>query len=133
MTLAVKRPAFTKQIAKASEAERKAASEAETAVRKQQEADRQLAIARQKTLQLAEKERERTAVLALLENTWIKKKKYEFVELLSTQPVEHPRLKAQYEQYKASISVDGIVDGNETQLFHGCDEAAIRALCKLVF
>merc|ERR1711939_588862 len=45
--------------------------------------------------------------------------------VVSVQPVDNPRLNARYEHYKASISVGGIVDGNETQLFHGCDEAAM--------
>ena len=39
-------------------------------------------------------------------------------------PHSHTRTQA-YEAYKAAISVNGVLNGNETQVFHGCAEAAM--------
>ncbi len=61
----------------------------------------------------------------LLQNTWFKKDAYELVDIISVHRVDNPRLSAAYESYKASVSVNGVRNGNETQVFHGCTEAAM--------
>ena len=68
---------------------------------------------------------------SLLQNTWFKKDKYELVGIIAVHRVENPRLASTYDAYKASVSRGvtpagrAVVNGNETQVFHGCTEAAM--------
>ena len=61
----------------------------------------------------------------LLRNTWIKKTTYQLGKVLAVYKIENLRLTSRYEEHKAKISVDGVVNGNELMFFHGCPEAAM--------
>ena len=61
----------------------------------------------------------------LLQNTWIKKTKYQLGKVLAVYRVENSRLTSIYEGYKAMISVNGVVNGNELMFFHGTPAAAM--------
>ena len=63
----------------------------------------------------------------LLQNTWFKKDSYQVVGTVAVHLIENPRLSTAYEAYKAAISVGGVMNGNETQVFHGCAEEAMDA------
>jgi len=62
---------------------------------------------------------------ALLEDTWTKREMYQLGQVVAVYQVQNSRLTSRYEAYKAKISVDGVVNGNETLVFHGCPDAAM--------
>lgn len=68
---------------------------------------------------------------SLLQNTWVKRDAYEFLELLSVQEVDAPVLRKRYETYKESLrALDGstLPNGNEQLVFHGCAADAIPSI-----
>ena len=65
----------------------------------------------------------------LLHNTWVKKEEHVLHDVVQVHEVSNPRLRARYDEYKASISPprqpDGVANGNELQVFHGCTAVAM--------
>ncbi len=66
---------------------------------------------------------------SLLMNTWVKKEAYELKDVIKVHEISNPRLQDKYNDYKNSISPpqkpDGVANGNELQVFHGCTEGAM--------
>lgn len=68
---------------------------------------------------------------SLLQNTWVKRDTYEFLQLLSVQEVNNDTLRQRYESYKRNLlALDGSVirNGNEQLVFHGCAADAIPSI-----
>ena len=62
---------------------------------------------------------------ALLQNTWFKKETYELVKVIRVTHIINQHLGRAYQAYKDLVSVGGVVNGNETLVFHGCTEIAM--------
>ena len=73
-----------------------------------------------------------THASSLLHNTWTKKEHYSFIRLVEVQEIQNPDLQSRYADYKASMR-EGVVDGNELMLFHGCAHDAIESIARTGF
>lgn len=68
---------------------------------------------------------------SLLQNTWVKRDTYEFLQLLSVEEVSNHELRQRYDKYKLNLlALDGstLNNGNEQLVFHGCAEEAIPSI-----
>merc|ERR1712086_1186938 len=60
-----------------------------------------------------------------IRSSWAKKDAYKLGEIVSVQRIENPHLEVQYNTYKESLSADGVLNGGETLVYHGCTESAM--------
>merc|ERR1711865_584420 len=63
--------------------------------------------------------------LSQIENTWTKKEAYELGEVISVYRIENPYLEGRYNTYKSTLSGEGVSNGGEVLVFHGCTETAM--------
>ena len=66
---------------------------------------------------------------SLLQNTWIKRDKYSFLQLDEVKLIINPILQKRYDEYKASMPTD-VLNGNEQAFFHGCSEGVVGSIAE---
>jgi hypothetical protein len=66
---------------------------------------------------------------SLLQNTWIKRDKYSFLQLDEVKLIINPILQKRYDEYKASMPTD-VLNGNEQAFFHGCSEGVVDSIAE---
>ena len=67
-----------------------------------------------------------TFAYSLLQNTWIKRDKYSFLQLDEVKLIINPILQKRYDDYKASMPTDV----HEQSVFHGCSEEVVDSIAE---
>ena len=69
---------------------------------------------------------------SLLQNTWMKHGLHEFTQLLEVKEIQNAPMRERYEAFKAGMR-EGVVNGNEMLVFHGCGSGAIESIAEKGF
>jgi len=69
---------------------------------------------------------------SLLQNTWMKHGLHEFMRLIEVKEIQNAPMRDRYEAYKAGMR-EGVVNGNEMLVFHGCGADAIESIAEKGF
>ena len=69
---------------------------------------------------------------SLLQNTWMKHGLHEFMRLIEVKEIQNAPMRDRYEAYKAGMR-EGVVNGNEMLVFHGCGVDAIESIAEKGF
>eukprot|EP01047_Picozoa_sp_COSAG01_P056815 COSAG01_NODE_6488_length_3634_cov_18.695332_1_plen_714_part_00 len=69
---------------------------------------------------------------SLLQNTWIKHGLHEFTQLIEVKEIQNALMRERYEAFKAGMR-EGVVNGNEMLVFHGCGVDAIESIAEKGF
>ena len=66
---------------------------------------------------------------SLLQNTWMKHGVYKLTQMTEVQEIQNTPMRDRYEAYKAGMR-EGVVNGNEMLVFHGCGADAIESIAE---
>ena len=69
---------------------------------------------------------------SLLQNTWMKHGVYKLTQMTEVQEIQNTPMRDRYEAYKAGMR-EGVVNGNEMLVFHGCGADAIESIAEKGF
>jgi len=69
---------------------------------------------------------------SLLQNTWMKHGVYKLMQMTEVQEIQNTPMRDRYEAYKAGMR-EGVVNGNEMLVFHGCGADAIESIAEKGF
>jgi len=69
---------------------------------------------------------------SLLQNTWMKHGVYKLTQMTEVQEIQNTPMRDRYEAYKAGMR-EGVVNGNEMLVFHGCGADAIESIVEKGF
>ena len=69
---------------------------------------------------------------SLLQNTWMKHGLHEFMRLIEVKEIQNAPMRDRYEALKAGMR-EGVVNGNEMLVFHGCGADAIESIAEKGF
>ena len=69
---------------------------------------------------------------SLLQNTWMKHGVHEFEKLIEVKEIQNAPMRDRYEAFKAGMR-EGVVNGNEMLVFHGCGSGAIESIAEKGF
>eukprot|EP01043_Picozoa_sp_COSAG02_P068170 COSAG02_NODE_11223_length_1767_cov_12.532974_2_plen_286_part_00 len=69
---------------------------------------------------------------SLLQNTWMKHGLHEFLRLIEVKEIQNAQMRDRYEAFKAGMR-EGVVNGNEMLVFHGCGVDAIESIAEKGF
>ena len=69
---------------------------------------------------------------SLLQNTWMKHGVYKLTQMTEVQEIQNIPMRDRYEAYKAGMR-EGVVNGNEMLVFHGCGADAIESIAEKGF
>ena len=69
---------------------------------------------------------------SLLQNTWMKHGVYKLTQMTEVEEIQNTPMRDRYEAYKAGMR-EGVVNGNEMLVFHGCGADAIESIAEKGF